>query len=67
MLEDIDRILASIVLFPECTLEDSENAYASLNLRDKVKIFELLISVANESYIIKYVQGFICFKKKTNM
>ncbi|KAG0939169.1 hypothetical protein G6F57_006395 [Rhizopus arrhizus] len=53
MLEDIDRILASIVLFPECTLEDRENAYASLNLRDKVKIFELLISVANESYIIK--------------
>ncbi|KAG1472464.1 hypothetical protein G6F56_001521 [Rhizopus delemar] len=53
MLEDIDRILASLVLFAECTLEDREDCYAGLSLSDKVKIFELLISVANESYVIK--------------
>ncbi|PHZ15046.1 uncharacterized protein RHIMIDRAFT_277004 [Rhizopus microsporus ATCC 52813] len=53
MLDDIDRILSLLVPFAGSTLEDHENAYANLSLRDKIKIFELLISVANESYVIK--------------
>lgn len=52
-LPDIDRILSKLVPHASSTLEEREKAYIDLSLRDKVKIFELLLSVANESYVIK--------------
>ncbi|KAI9249889.1 hypothetical protein BY458DRAFT_445156, partial [Sporodiniella umbellata] len=57
-LDEIDRILATLVLFDQCTLEDREDSYAGLSLKEKLIIFELLISVANESFVIKYVFSF---------
>lgn len=52
-LSDIDRILSKLVPNATSTLEERERAYIDLSLRDKIKIFELLLSVANESYVIK--------------
>ncbi|KAI8971567.1 ATP-utilizing chromatin assembly and remodelling N-terminal-domain-containing protein [Mycotypha africana] len=52
-LPEVDRILSHLVPSATSTLEEREQAYISLSLRDKIKIFELLLSVANESYVIK--------------
>lgn len=53
MLSDVDRLLAKLVPHEASTLEERERAYIDLSLRDKIKIFELLLSVANESHVIK--------------
>ncbi|KAI9362262.1 ATP-utilizing chromatin assembly and remodelling N-terminal-domain-containing protein [Pilaira anomala] len=52
-LLDIDRILSLLVPRLGSNLEDRERAYVELSLSDKIKIFELLSSVANESYVVK--------------
>ncbi|KAI8375497.1 ATP-utilizing chromatin assembly and remodelling N-terminal-domain-containing protein [Blakeslea trispora] len=53
LLDDLDRILSTLVPSASSTLEEREEAYATLSIRDKIKIFELLLSVANESFVIK--------------
>jgi bromodomain adjacent to zinc finger domain protein 1A len=53
LLADVDRILRKLVPHEASTLEERERAYIDLSLRDKIKIFELLLSVANESHVIK--------------
>lgn len=53
MLDDVDRILSQLVPHVGSTLDQREQAYVDLSLRDKVKVFELLLSVANESHVIK--------------
>lgn len=52
-LSDVDRILSQLVPHVASTLEERERAYIALSLRDKIKVFELLLSVANESHVIK--------------
>jgi hypothetical protein len=52
-LPDLDRILNMLVPSANSTLEEREQAYSSLSLRDKIILFELLINVANESFVIK--------------
>ncbi|KAI8083615.1 ATP-utilizing chromatin assembly and remodelling N-terminal-domain-containing protein [Thamnidium elegans] len=52
-LLDVDRILSQLVPHTGSTLEERERAYIGLSLRDKVKIFELLLSIANESHVVK--------------
>ncbi|KAI9248962.1 ATP-utilizing chromatin assembly and remodelling N-terminal-domain-containing protein [Helicostylum pulchrum] len=52
-LPDVDRILSQFVPHTGSTLEERERAYIGLSLRDKIKIFELLLSVANESHVVK--------------
>ncbi|KAI8366381.1 ATP-utilizing chromatin assembly and remodelling N-terminal-domain-containing protein [Choanephora cucurbitarum] len=53
LLDDLDRILSTLVPSSSSTLEEREEAYATLSIRDKIKLFELLLSVANESFVIK--------------
>ncbi|KAI7906927.1 uncharacterized protein BX663DRAFT_494236 [Cokeromyces recurvatus] len=53
LLPDIDRILSHLVPSATSTLQEREQAYISLSLRDKLIVFELLLNVANESYVIK--------------
>ncbi|CEP08391.1 hypothetical protein [Parasitella parasitica] len=50
---ELDRILNMLVPSDNSTLEEREQAYSSLSLRDKIILFELLINVANESFVIK--------------
>ncbi|KAG1083802.1 hypothetical protein G6F42_022060 [Rhizopus arrhizus] len=52
-LPELDRILNMLVPSENSTLEEREQAYSSLCLRDKITLFELLINVANESFVIK--------------
>ncbi|KAI8985902.1 ATP-utilizing chromatin assembly and remodelling N-terminal-domain-containing protein [Pilobolus umbonatus] len=52
-LDEVDRLLNQLVPYSGCTLDDREKAYVGLSLKDKIKIFEMLINVANESFIIK--------------
>lgn len=52
-LPDVDKILSQLVPHVASTLEERERAYIALSLQDKIKVFELLLSVANESHVIK--------------
>lgn len=49
----MDNILNQLVPTSTSTLDDRENAYALLNIKDKLTIYELLVNVANESQAIK--------------
>ncbi|KAI9486439.1 MAG: ATP-utilizing chromatin assembly and remodelling N-terminal-domain-containing protein [Benjaminiella poitrasii] len=53
LLPDVDRILNHLVPSATSTLDEREQAYTSLSVRDKLIILELLLNVANESYVIK--------------
>ncbi|KAG0174583.1 hypothetical protein DFQ28_005738 [Apophysomyces sp. BC1034] len=54
---DFDRILNHLIPRADSTLEDREVAYLTLSLKDKIKIFELLISAVNEcSFIKEYME-----------
>ncbi|KAF7732000.1 hypothetical protein EC973_007105 [Apophysomyces ossiformis] len=54
---DFDRILSHLIPRADSTLEDREEAYLTLSLKDKIKIFELLVSAVNEcSFIKEYME-----------
>ncbi|KAI7880498.1 ATP-utilizing chromatin assembly and remodelling N-terminal-domain-containing protein [Mucor mucedo] len=53
MMDDVDRILSLLVPRVASTSDERERAYINLSLGDKIKVFELLLSVANESHVIK--------------